>query len=956
MAVGGGVGASISRKVVDQLEARKRVMEKTVGRSNEDLMYLTGKTGWVRLQSGVNTLSPEEIEQIKHPENRINITGDNRLAGYNILQGGLLNPNRGLREGINVEDNYDPISLSDKAAYNNRPNSTGIRPMPGITSMNVKSKNTFGTLREADVNFMVWTLEDFEIMQKVYLRPGFTMLLEWGHSMYITNDGTLVQDIETIGNRFYQQGIGMQQLLGDIKTLREKSNYNYEGMVGYVKNFSWKYTNNGGYECSVSIISTGEILESLQLSFNPKKRFPKEEFADNVLYESDASKEEKKSVYHYFISRLQRITSDKFTREDLAVESPTLASKLKDFTGYYQDVQLDDTLLLDEDTPMHWVPLYTVLDVFNTCISTVDLSKDPSSPDRAYAKFNTQFYETTDIGEFWKSSTYVTSGEHFSIDPTVCVLPIGASTTTTTTYLIPLGNTVIPYVTADSYVFTVDSISKNLQLPENTLSFDILNILISMPYLKQKLDEAMDQDGKFNKSAYDVFKSMLDGMSTALGGINDFDFWYDDDENMYYVIDRNYIPPSSPGTPELTLAGLSSVFTDVSISSKISNEIGSQISVAAQGSTLNYSGNVENILRWNEGLIDRVRLTKDDQTEKTTTQQEIEDDRKERTDDWLEDVQEFFDSFNSGDGYDKSDMEAAKTMHAEWTVENVVKKNCLVTKTEYPGIVPVELSFKTDGIGGFKIGETFKIAPGILPSDYQDKFGYIITGLEHEIGDGNRWETSVTTQFYSIQKPTDQEGSSLLATNNRLLKQELQGVGYGGAVPTTTPPTELVQAMRRYGITNPTERAHFLSQCAHESGGFRWKKEFASGKAYEGRKDLGNTQTGDGVKFKGRGYIQITGRANYQKYQNYLKSIGSKVDIMTNPATLETNYFAADSACYWWKFLSRNISGLAKAGTSPANVQAVTKRVNGGTNGIADRQARFKGYWDKIEKDPSTYA
>ena len=155
-------------------------------------------------------------------------------------------------------------------------------------------------------------------------------------------------------------------------------------------------------------------------------------------------------------------------------------------------------------------------------------------------------------------------------------------------------------------------------------------------------------------------------------------------------------------------------------------------------------------------------------------------------------MQEFFDSFNSSDGYDKSDMEAAKTMHAEWTVENVVKKNCIATKTEYPGIVPIELSFKTDGIGGLKIGETFKITSGILPSNYQDKFGYIITGLEHEIGESNRWETSVTTQFYSIQKPTDGEGSSLLATNNRLLRQELQGVGYGGsAVPTTVPPDGL---------------------------------------------------------------------------------------------------------------------------------------------------------------------
>ena len=161
--------------------------------------------------------------------------------------------------------------------------------------------------------------------------------------------------------------------------------------------------------------------------------------------------------------------------------------------------------------------------------------------------------------------------------------------------------------------------------------------------------------------------------------------------------------------------------------------------------------------------------------------------------------------------------------------------------------------------------------------------------------------------------------------------------------------------MKDYGITDPKERAHFLAQCAHESGGFKWKREFASGEAYEGRKDLGNTQPGDGKRFKGRGYIQITGRANYTKYNAYLKTKGIKDDILANPTLVEEK-FAADSACYWWKYLSRNISSLALAGTTPTNVVSVTKRVNGGTNGLDDRQRRFNAYWAEIQKNPSTYA
>lgn len=83
---------------------------------------------------------------------------------------------------------------------------------------------------------------------------------------------------------------------------------------------------------------------------------------------------------------------------------------------------------------------------------------------------------------------------------------------------------------------------------------------------------------------------------------------------------------------------------------------------------------------------------------------------------------------------------------------------------------------------------------------------------------------------------------------------------------------------------------------------------------------------------------------------------------MANPSQLEGDYFAADSACYWWKFLSRGISGLAKAGSSPTNVEKVSARVNGRNkvtglpNGLADRQIRFDGYWGKIGKDSSAYA
>ncbi len=139
----------------------------------------------------------------------------------------------------------------------------------------------------------------------------------------------------------------------------------------------------------------------------------------------------------------------------------------------------------------------------------------------------------------------------------------------------------------------------------------------------------------------------------------------------------------------------------------------------------------------------------------------------------------------------------------------------------------------------------------------------------------------------------------------------------------------LNDAMAEYEINaNPARETHFLAQVAHESGGFNYVREIASGAAYEGRSDLGNTEPGDGVRFKGRGLIQITGRANYKACG---ESLG--LDLEANPELLESPANAAASAGWFWH--SRGLNTIADRG----DILAITKRINGGTNGLRDRQA-----------------
>lgn len=104
-----------------------------------------------------------------------------------------------------------------------------------------------------------------------------------------------------------------------------------------------------------------------------------------------------------------------------------------------------------------------------------------------------------------------------------------------------------------------------------------------------------------------------------------------------------------------------------------------------------------------------------------------------------------------------------------------------------------------------------------------------------------------------------------------------------------------------YSINDNDEIAAFIAQVGHESGQLTYSEEIASGKAYEGRKDLGNIQKGDGIRFKGRGLIQITGRFNYEKLSKYLNE-----DFINNPKLLSTPKYAVASACWFWNLKKLN--------------------------------------------------
>jgi putative chitinase len=145
------------------------------------------------------------------------------------------------------------------------------------------------------------------------------------------------------------------------------------------------------------------------------------------------------------------------------------------------------------------------------------------------------------------------------------------------------------------------------------------------------------------------------------------------------------------------------------------------------------------------------------------------------------------------------------------------------------------------------------------------------------------------------------------------------------------------------GIDTPLRLSHFMAQLAHESAHFRRTLEFASGAAYEGRKDLGNVKAGDGKRYRGRGLIQTTGRANYREATADIRKIAPDApDFEAEPVALETFPWALLSAVSYWR--RRDINRHADRD----DIVAVTRAINGGTNGLDDRRnylRRTKAVW-----------
>jgi hypothetical protein len=270
------VGEPFASYVQKQIKVRQEQMGKLSDRGSEMIVWANSKTAWVKLASGVFLSGSFAEERL----NSIGLTPTTEYMGTQLAQKNVLFGGTSEREkqsdgtwALQQRSTFDQV-------YDTSDKDFGLVPMPGIESIDVKDKNR-GSIKEANVQIKAYSRRQLEIIDTLFLRLGYTVLLEWGNSHYIANDSTYKKMGTTCAEKFTYFFANQEDkvhpnshrdFLSAIEELRDTYNGNYDGFLAKVTNFSWTFEPDGTYKITLKLISLGDIIESLKINLSPSKQ------------------------------------------------------------------------------------------------------------------------------------------------------------------------------------------------------------------------------------------------------------------------------------------------------------------------------------------------------------------------------------------------------------------------------------------------------------------------------------------------------------------------------------------------------------------------------------------------------------------------------------------------------------------------------------------------------------
>ena len=760
-------GTPFDQGVKTQIEIRQKSLGKFTNIPSKDLQYYNTKTPFLRLASSVdlefyNPLKgvPKQLKDLGYD---VETWDGDYLAKNIVLQGGVMsadfnegdNPGK-LKFGLN--DGSDVF----KGAYGwGGTSERGYVPMPGITTADVTYYSN-GALAKCNINIKCFSKAQFQLIDILYLRPGYTLLMEFGHSVWLDKDGNL-QSMDSFltepMSKFLtpKSGINQYEIYKSIKEARDTYDYNYEAFFGQISNFNWQLNSDGSYDCQVQLTSLGDVISALKCNIT-----------DPTLIEIETDT-------RGWFAKTFGSDIDPTTQPPLVANANrTIVNR--ELYGLYQSAQVSDPKLqlldyelleykgVDEDgkpeTPTSLKFPKSILAIPGT---TTDIEENQSpqvyikyGAFLAYLQSKILLYDNSndtplivfdmDFKNLDKDENVIfkVPGQ-FSADPRICVVPytntnIGDGVTIPQTKI----NEVIS-ATAWNY---------------QTYLGRIGNIMVNINFLASCLVDASNEKGNIN--VIDYLKSINNGLITSLGDINEFKIKLSDD-GLKLIFNENIPQRRTPDIPtseytRLNVYGVKpgvegSFIRNINLNASIPSNFATMISIGAQSNGNQISENATSFSNYNMGLVDRIIKVKESNYPTKTTPTEDVDEVTIKSN--------FNDNINADNDAGKSlflkiygdkslkflnenisSLISHNKTHASLLTGKLTKDN----QIQAPFFLPFNFQLEMDGLSGMKLYQKFLMTDDVLPPTYaNDGVDLQITGINHKI-DTSSWITELTTQ------------------------------------------------------------------------------------------------------------------------------------------------------------------------------------------------------------------
>lgn len=908
----GVVGELFAEELKQQILAREKFTASP--RRGITNVPTLNRESWLRLSSGVNIQDPtgDEVppsrleadkKRVQELLDHYGVGQGDELARKMVLMGGVTGVSFDEQDGVLIESrirqkgiNRDPEDRYS-GAYGFGGNKFGYRPMPGLSSAKIEYYNN-GALRKADIQLTCYSPEQLDMLEILYLRPGYSILLEWGHVNYIDNNGE-VQKF-SLGltptspfDRFFDQNTKSKDLVKAIKKEKEVRNYNYDAFYGTVLNFNWTFNTDNTYTVTIKAIAIGSVIESLRVNSSYSKgalqaRAEAEAAARNTARAQSPGGRRLANFSEQPTTETvleERRTLGPFSGIRNRAEQSQLFKKLTEAMDLVNDFNNQRSISEGgfATSYIHFLDDTKLRELFETnggpVASNINIVKInwsvPSDEREMFGEDNGQYFITLagllELMERFQM-VYDADGEgyitfdttetpmftfpgHFSGDPSVCFIPpeyiaspevqVGgtvASVFSVNDGTIVFENGPVNFLKELGFVGLAQSpfsTQTNITLADGTDAFlpattdvmkyfiaDMMRVWVNFGEVYRAVVQNETDDGTV--ALADVLNTLLSDMKRVLGGVNEFEYKFDETTNNLTLYDRcshirnpyaNERDLITTFRPYGVIPGVESTFfTNLAFQTELTNEFASQVAIGAQAGNTEIAENSTSFIEFNQGLRDRITPIKKRPFEPTDgSRSQARAEGFSRNVDRLRKLYfKIYPDTNpdwSRAELSRSTVETLTSLNYDYT--RALVRYFVVTKELIPSpfFIPFDLQAEFIGLAGPKIYQKFSLQEDILPYTYKGKIDFLIVNITNEVSN-NLWITKLNTIAIPVKRELPK------SENLPVFKDRLPGIAYAGGATYGTETTSKTLTSGIPYTLNVSARTSGISQIyLHHTGG-----------------------------------------------------------------------------------------------------------------------------------------